>query len=257
MVVVAPSLEVVAIPCNLFSKQRLELAGVVLAVALAACTTATQPPSSKQLTGEARAWTGGDAVLKATASDRNTSYLVSSGTIDATGNFSVTLPASVEAPDSLAPLACQESEKGTLEVSPSTLNVSLLETLVVAPTAKDGEPETGELSYADRNLASGDALTRVAWAYAPVAGTVTGACRIDYRNASDDAVFSTETFTFDLTLAAGWNELVVELSTPSNGDLEVTYETRIPPTGLSWRYRAYPPLPNDGPPPPPQAADER
>lgn len=225
----------------------------MLVVALSACGRAVTPLEdtqiAKQLEGEAQSWTGSKAVVRAVATNRQDTYLVTLGSIDSTGNFSVTLPASVEVSDSLAPLACQEFETGSLEVTPSTLKVSFVETLTVAPTAKEGEPEIGELTYADRDQASRGDVTRVIQAYAPEAGTVRGTCQIKHRDAADGSVFSTETFSFDLTVAAGWND-VVRTSTLSDKDFLWAYETRTPPLGLSWHYWEYPPPPHDGPPAP-------
>ncbi len=201
-------------------------------LALGACAGTPEParPAPRLLSGTAQEWTGGTAVIKAVATNRQNNYLVALGSMRSTGDFAVTLPTSVEARDSSAPFACQENETGKLEVSPSTLRVSLIEALPVAPTEKNGEPEIGELNFANRDQASGYNVTRVVQAYTPVAGTVKGTCRIDYRSAADGSDFSTETFSFDLTLAVGWND-VVRTNTSSGKDFSWAYETRTPPQG--------------------------
>lgn len=210
---------------------------------LAACNTETVTPGTSsvvdlQIRGTAQGWTGGTAALRATGTNREDDYLVGYGTLAPDGSFTLKLPELPNVPDSFGPLTCEVGETGELEVTPSTLKVSLVRSFGVTEKRSLDDLELGEVSYMEGNPAGNEDFTLGTYAYASTTGTVKGTCVF---------VDKTSTHTFDLTLAAGWNHVAVSFTNPTT-DFVATYRTAAPPADLSWTYNEFSPPPHEGPP---------
>ena len=217
---------------------------VVIVGLLAACRKESSIPGTNsvtdlQISGTARGWTGSTAVLRALGTNREEKYFVSLGSIAPNGDFTLELPQPPGVPDSFGPLTCEAGETNNLEVTPSTLIVTLVERIGVTETHDLDNPEMGEVVHIKGDPAGNEDSTRGMYAYASVPGTVKGTCvRVD----------KTSVRNFNLTLAAGWNHVVVTFTNPTT-DFVATYRTTALPGDLNWTYYEFPP-----PPPPSEPA---
>lgn len=210
---------------------------------LAACNTETVTSGTSnvvdlQVSGTAQGWTGGTAALRAIGTNREDDYLVGYGTIASNGRFTLELPELPNVPDSFGPLTCEVGETGELEITPSTLRVSLVRSFGVTEKHSLDDLELGEVIYIRGDSAGNEDFTLNMYAYASTTGTVKGTCVF---------VDKTSTHTFDLTLAAGWNHVVVTFTNLTT-DFVATYRTAAPPADLSWTYNEFPLPPHEGPP---------
>ncbi len=198
---------------------------------LAACSTGTSSPGTSsvvdlKVSGTADSWTGGAAVLRAFGTNRKDVEFVSQGSIAANGDFTLELPEPLSLPDLFGPLTCEVGETGELEVTPSTMRVSLVRSFRVTETPDLDDSGMGEVVYIKGDQAGSDGFTLGIYAYASTPGTVKGTCVF---------VDKTSTHTFDLTLAAGWNHIVVTFTDPTT-NFVATYRTATLPADLRWTY---------------------
>lgn len=217
------------------------LAGLLAACGTGAGTPGTSSVTDLQFSDTAQGWTGGTAALRAIGTNRDENYPVGFGSIAANGDFTLELLESPNTPDSFGPLTCDTGETGEIEVTPSTLRVTLVRSFGVTETEDLDDPEIGEVVHIKGDPAGNDDFTLGMYAYASAPGTVKGTCVY---------VGGTSTHIFDLTLVAGWNHVIASFTDPI-ADSIATYRTAPPPEDLRWVYHEFPPDPNDGPPPPP------
>ena len=220
-----------------------------LPLVLAACSTGAGNPRANtssvtdlQLSGNARGWTGGEAVLRAVGTNQEVDYSVSLGRIAANGDFSIKLPETPNVPDSFGSLTCEASGTGEITLVSDTLRVTLVRSFGVSETQDSGSPVFGEVENVSGDPTGNGAATLGTYAYASSAGSVRGTC---------PSVYGTPTYTFDLSLEAGWNHVVLSFTDPKNAST-ATYKTVPLPENLRWVYNEFLPPPKEPPPPPPR-----
>ncbi len=225
--------------------------GASLAGLLAGCgtnasstgaSTGASSVTNLQISGNAQSWTGGEAVLRAVGTNQELDYFVSFGHIADNGDFSIELPKTPNVPDSFGPLKCEANDTGKIVLTPSTLRVTLIRSFGVSETQDSGSPVFGEVENVSGDPTGNGAATLGTYAYASSAGSVKGTCPSIYGNPM---------YTFDLSLEAGWNHVILSFTDPSK-DFTATYRTAPLPENLSWVYNEFPTPPKEPPPPPPQ-----
>lgn len=251
---------------------------LTLAVVLASCgggsggITPTPDPdpgsgdgggtSSKVVSGTIENWTGQTAVLKAEFLTSGPLPVLTEGPINPDGTFSLTLPGADVIGQYLEPWTgtqCDDVEggSGSIEITPGELELSPPLRLDVYASS-DSQP-IGTLAY---TVSSG--ATQVEYVYSASDGTITGSCTFTFEDGNGAEVSNTD--AYNVNLAAGWNELIVEYTFPEEGfgvaDSN-TYTGNVP-SGAFWSYYEYesPPPPCDSndpecespPPPPPPPA---
>ncbi len=227
---------------------RLPIHVVLLALlvgSLAACSVGTSNPAINsvvdlRVSGTAQGWTGGAAVLRVFGTNREDVEFISQGSIADNGDFTLELPEPLSMHESFGPLTCEVGEIGELEVTPSTMRVSLVRGFRVTKRPDLDDSGMGEVVHIKGDQAGNEDFTLGTYAYASAPGTVRGTCIGDY---------GTSTHTFNLTLAEGWNHVVVAFANLTT-DFVATYRTVAPPPDLRCVYYEFPPPPHEGPPPP-------
>ncbi len=215
----------------------------------------TKPPT-KVVSGTVQAWTEGKATVRAVASDYGEVYRdvpLAKGNLEADGRFSLTLPPADDIPDNVVYPAkflfsCikgisggYEGETGSVEVVPANLGYVYLEAFAVFLPGTYANRE-GDLYYRGDG-AETDATYNVLYLYATADGTVKGRCT---TSAGDNEDGYDTSDSYDLTLKAGWNE-VVATNTSSLRSVTSSLQTGPLPQGLTWQYLDYSDFPKGGP----------
>lgn len=218
---------------------------VVLAIALVACGGAGKLPEPPQptprlLTGTAQGWTGQNALIEVNTNNLENSteqHFLAKGTMDRNGAFKVTLPVGDAVMKALYPAglfnSCRKGQTGVVEVAPNTLEITLAGTLLVFPftNTDDNSSAPGGLHYLSEEV---DTFTVVDRLYASTDGSIKGTCT--YSGAA-----LTEIRTFDLTLMAGWNDVVFSRISSPGRVVEIT-RTGAVPANVRWEYIVFPEL---------------
>lgn len=214
----------------------------LLAFTLVSCggTGGPEPetPSANELGGVAQNWIGEVATLKVEVStateEPNDSSVLEEATVSSSGSFTITLPSAATMAPLLAPFETVPCEivggTGTVRASPSPLQIGPLLNLNVYLAGSEDSLPDGYLSR-EKSLASSRVF--VDQLYSATGGTIQGSCTFEHG-----ATETTE--TYDMTLTAGWNEVVIEFTA-----FAATVVTKRPPEGIDWQYKKYeaPPAP--------------
>lgn len=216
-------------------------------------------PLTKVVSGTVQAWTEGKATVRAVAGDYGEVYrdvLLAEGSLETNGSFSLTLPPADEIPDNVfypakSLFSCiqgipggYEGETGSVEVVPADLGYVYLAAFAVFLPGTDANRE-GDLYYRGDG-AETDTTHNVVYLYATANGTVKGRCT---TSAGDNEDGYDTSDSYDLTLKAGWNE-IIQTDTSSPRSVTSSLQTGPLPEGLTWHYLDYSDFPKDGPPEP-------
>ncbi|MDQ3398451.1 MAG: hypothetical protein M3511_11925, partial [Deinococcota bacterium] len=154
------------------TKSFLFLFSVFVLISLTACSReddTSLPPTlgEKALSGTIENWTGETATLAAITENPRMSGFVTltEASINPDGSFNITLPGADEMADKLRTndrfrgLCTSNDETGTVEVIPSSFEVSHLFMLVFA--SGDAESPIGEIAYRERSERSGFSVSQL------------------------------------------------------------------------------------------------
>ncbi len=208
----------------------------------------TEPPT-KVVSGAVQGWTEGRTTVRAVAGDYGEVYRdvpLAEGSLEADGSFSLTLPPADEIPAEVvypatSLFSCTEGETGSVEVVPADLGYAYLEAFAVFLPDTDTNRE-GDIYYS-ADGAETNTVQDVVYLYATTDGTVKGRCT---TSAGDNEDGYDTSNSYDLTLKAGWNE-VIATDTGSPRRVTSSLQTGPLPQGLTWQYLDYSDFPNDGP----------
>lgn len=200
----------------------------------------------KVLSGTAGGWTGEDAVVRAeTYNADGDPVILAKSPVAADGSFSLSLPGAEGVGDALIivteqDLSCEErGERGTVAMTPSRLEATMVELNVYPSPLPDGNSEDDLGSFSFENFwEPTEVIKEVLAVYVTEDVTIRGSCTFTYSH--DDSgtgkeVEVTDTTTFDLDLVAGWND-VLATSEDDADSWTTTYSTGAIPEGFTWRY---------------------
>ncbi len=227
------------------TKSFLFLFSVFVLISLTACSReddTSLPPTlgEKALSGTIENWTGETATLAAITENPRMSGFVTltEASINPDGSFNITLPGADEMADKLRTndrfrgLCTSNDETGTVEVIPSSFEVSHLFMLVFA--SGDAESPIGEIAYRERSDSERSGFS-VSQLYVGSDATVKGTCTYTVFNEDDEQVAITD--AYDLELKTGWNDIISSYSESEDGlSASTLLSTGAIPEGGGWRY---------------------
>lgn len=221
------------------------------ALFLAACdaeegSVTPEPSGTKTLSGAAADWTEQATSVRADGFVRNldaagTYVGIAEGTINPSGEFSLTLPGpegveaalyTVESENFCALFSENGDATGMVTVSPGRVSVAEVGALPVYPSSESGSDEfLGVISYEGGG-------SQVHQMYSSAAATIQGSCTTvaGGGDSSGGAGLETTTDIFDLNLVAGWNDVIYTTTDLGEGAISTSIATGDIPEEVSWRY---------------------
>jgi hypothetical protein len=198
-----------------------------MALLLVSCNPPSPPQDSNKVSGTVSNWNQNAATLEAIIVEENGPSTITSGTINAKGEFELTLPETVDTAK-LGPIQTCDG----VTVKPA--NARYTSTYYLE--ASRGNTLLGRVYYASSLVSqepAQDVIVRgVVWVYVDKDTTVKGSCA--------DVLEGQQSFTvkvnLDTSLTKGWNRVLITLEDSTDTDIVLSIKTATIPNDVTWQF---------------------